>query len=118
MHLASFTIANGGRKTIGAFVGHCYIDLHALTGGQLPADMLAFLQLGDTGMHAARAALKQLDAKLDPTGLAKLRGPVDAFFDKVTVNADNAMLRRNRLRLLARIRSDAHVVADLGRIEG
>ncbi len=48
MQLASFRITNGGRKTIGAFVGHCYVDLHALTGGQLPADMLAFLQLGDT----------------------------------------------------------------------
>ena len=39
MQLASFRIVNGGRKTIGAFVSHCYIDLHALTGGQLPADM-------------------------------------------------------------------------------
>jgi hypothetical protein len=75
MQLASFKITNGGRKTIGAFVSHCYIDLHALTGGQLPADMLAFLQLGDTGMHAARAALRQLEGKLDPTGLANLRGP-------------------------------------------
>jgi 2-keto-4-pentenoate hydratase/2-oxohepta-3-ene-1,7-dioic acid hydratase in catechol pathway len=75
MQLASFKIANGGRRTIGAFVSHCYIDLHALTGGQLPADMLAFLQLGDTGMHAARAALKQLDGKLNPTGLPSLRGP-------------------------------------------
>ena len=32
MQLASFRITNGGRKTIGAFVGHCYVDLHALTG--------------------------------------------------------------------------------------
>ena len=36
--------------------------------------------------------------------LAALRGPVDEFFDKVTVNCEDAALRANRLRLLAQIR--------------
>ncbi len=36
--------------------------------------------------------------------LSGLRAPVDAFFDKVTVNADDAGLRANRLRLLSKIR--------------
>jgi glycyl-tRNA synthetase beta chain len=48
--------------------------------------------------------------------LAKLREPVDAFFDKVTVNADNADLRLNRLRLLAELRAAMLGVADFGRI--
>lgn len=50
--------------------------------------------------------------------LSRLRAPVDAFFDAVTVNSDDAMLRRNRLRLLAAIRMAAHAVADFGQIEG
>ena len=37
--------------------------------------------------------------------LAALRAPVDAFFDKVTVNADQPPLRVNRLRLLSQIRT-------------
>ncbi len=50
--------------------------------------------------------------------LAGLRGPVDAFFDKVTVNADATVLRANRLMLLNRIRRTMDQVADFGRIEG
>ncbi len=50
--------------------------------------------------------------------LAGLRAPVDAFFDNVTVNADDAGLRINRLRLLSRIRSALDGVADFSRIEG
>ncbi len=50
--------------------------------------------------------------------LARLRGPVDAFFDKVTVNAPEADLRENRLKLLAQIRATLNTVADFSRIEG
>jgi len=50
--------------------------------------------------------------------LAKLRGPVDAFFDSVTVNADDPAVRQNRLRLLSMIRSALDGVADFSRIEG
>ncbi len=50
--------------------------------------------------------------------LAKLREPVDAFFDKVTVNADNADLRLNRLRLLAELRRVMMGVADFGKVAG
>ena len=50
--------------------------------------------------------------------MARLRSPVDAFFDKVTVNADDPALRRNRLLLLSRLRSTLHLVADLSRVEG
>jgi len=50
--------------------------------------------------------------------LAGLRAPVDSFFDAVTVNADDADLRANRLKLLSGIRSALDGVADFSRIEG
>ncbi len=50
--------------------------------------------------------------------LAELRAPVDAFFDKVTVNADDAALRRNRLHLLSQIRAATFDVADFTKIAG
>jgi glycyl-tRNA synthetase beta chain len=50
--------------------------------------------------------------------LAELRAPVDAFFDKVTVNADDAALRRNRLHLLSQIRAATLNVADFTKISG
>jgi glycyl-tRNA synthetase beta chain len=50
--------------------------------------------------------------------LARLRAPVDAFFDEVMVNAEDPQLRENRLRLLARIGATLGQVADFSRIEG
>jgi glycyl-tRNA synthetase beta chain len=50
--------------------------------------------------------------------LSYLRAPVDAFFDRVTVNADDPALRLNRLRLLSGLREAVHRVADFSRIAG
>ena len=50
--------------------------------------------------------------------LASLRAPIDAFFDKVTVNADDAGVRARRLALLARFRDAVNRVADFSKIEG
>jgi glycyl-tRNA synthetase beta chain len=50
--------------------------------------------------------------------MAELRAPVDRFFDRVTVNAEDPMLRRNRLLLLSQIRDTLHKVADFSKIEG
>ena len=50
--------------------------------------------------------------------LAALRPPLDAFFDQVTVNDSNPALRRNRLRLLARVGAAMGRAADFSRIEG
>lgn len=47
-----------------------------------------------------------------------LRAPVDAFFEKVTVNAPEAPVRANRLRLLSQIRATLALVADFSKIEG
>jgi glycyl-tRNA synthetase beta chain len=52
------------------------------------------------------------------TALAGLRAPVDAFFDKVTVNADDTNLRVNRLKLLSGITKAMDRVADFSKVEG
>ena len=67
---------------------------------------------------AARAALEREDFAGAMRALAGLRAPIDAFFDAVTVNAEDADLRRNRLALLAEIRAAVNTVADFSRIEG
>ncbi|MCD6034327.1 MAG: glycine--tRNA ligase subunit beta [Rickettsiales bacterium] len=50
--------------------------------------------------------------------LSALRAPVDAFFEKVTVNTDNAEVRANRLRLLSQIRSLMDAIANFSSIDG
>ena len=50
--------------------------------------------------------------------LSKLSVPVDAFFDKVKVNADSPAVRENRLRLLSALRASLHTVSDFSKIEG
>lgn len=52
------------------------------------------------------------------SAMAALRAPLDAFFDKVTVNAPEPALRQNRLRLLHRVRATMDQVADFSKIEG
>ena len=66
----------------------------------------------------ARKAVEAEDFGAAMTAIAKLRGPVDAFFDKVTVNADDPSFRENRLKLLNRIRAATLAVADFSKIEG
>ncbi|MFZ5931230.1 MAG: glycine--tRNA ligase subunit beta [Pseudomonadota bacterium] len=63
-------------------------------------------------------AVENEDFAAAMTAMARLRGPVDAFFDRVTVNAEDAELRINRLALLSRIRSTLETVADFSKIEG
>lgn len=83
----------------------------------------------DTTETALFDALAQAEAKIAPAmkaqdfsaamaAMADLRGPVDAFFEAVQVNAESEVLRRNRLNLLNTIRQTCLQVADLTRIEG
>ena len=65
-----------------------------------------------------RRALREEDFAGAMTALAKLRVPVDAFFEGVTVNDKDATFRENRLRLLNHIRAATAEVADFSRIEG
>ena len=80
-----------------------------------PAEKALFAALGEVAPRADRA----FDAG-DLTGslrtLAALKAPVDAFFDQVMVNAEDAALRANRLALLARLHAAMNRVADLSRL--
>ena len=67
---------------------------------------------------AAAKAVGQEDFAGAMAALAKLRGPVDAFFEKVTVNSEETQVRENRLKLLAEIRTALQGVADFSKIEG
>jgi len=77
--------------------------------------LAAALDAAEQAVASALAAEHFADAM---AALSHLRAPLDAFFDRVTVNDPDAGLRRNRLRLLARVRRAMHGVADFGRIEG
>ncbi|MFN4230035.1 glycine--tRNA ligase subunit beta [Parvibaculum sp.] len=72
----------------------------------------------ETAAKDAKAAVAKEDFAAAMSALANLRAPVDAFFDKVTVNADDAAVRANRLKLLAQIRAALHEVADFSKVEG
>ncbi len=75
-----------------------------------------------TAVRQARAmaarAVREEDFAAAMAALARLRAPVDEFFDKVTVNAEDPTLRENRLKLLSRIRAAAMEVADFSKLEG
>jgi glycyl-tRNA synthetase beta chain len=75
-----------------------------------------------SALEDAAPAIAEKVAAEDFTGamaaLAGLRAPVDAFFDKVTVNTDDAKVRENRLKLLSMIRTALEGVADFSKIEG
>jgi glycyl-tRNA synthetase beta chain len=71
--------------------------------------------LGDAG-ERARAALDSADYTAALEALAALRGPVDAFFDGVMVNAEDPALRANRLALLAQLRAQFLAIADISQL--
>ncbi|WP_249693329.1 glycine--tRNA ligase subunit beta [Stappia sp. WLB 29] len=72
----------------------------------------------DTARSQIRDALSREDFAGAMTALAGLRAPVDKFFDDILVNAEDADLRLNRLRLLAEIREATREVADFSKIAG
>jgi glycyl-tRNA synthetase beta chain len=78
-------------------------------------ELAATIAVAET--EAARAVAQE-DFAAAMRALAQLRPHVDAFFDEVTVNVDEAALRENRLKLLDRIRGATAAVADFSRIEG
>lgn len=100
--------------------------------GALPEDLCVDATLIRKGpkeeqaLHAAlttvrgaiEAPLKAEDFAGAMGELAKLRAPVDAFFDCVMVNDEDADVRANRLALLTDVRATLHQVADFSLIEG
>ncbi|WP_028134909.1 glycine--tRNA ligase subunit beta [Bradyrhizobium japonicum] len=65
----------------------------------------------------AGAAVAKEDFAAAMSAMAKLRPPVDAFFDKVRVNDEDEKVRENRLKLLNEIRSATRAVADFSKIQ-
>lgn len=72
----------------------------------------------DFADEAIRPALETEDFGAAMAAMARLRAPIDGFFDKVTVNAENQVVRRNRLCLLNRVKVVMERVAIFSSIEG
>lgn len=82
---------------------------------QAERDLSRTLDRVQPAIEAAIGAEQFTEAMAD---LATLRVPLDVFFDRVTVNDPVPELRRNRLRLLARVRAAMNLAADFSRIDG
>ncbi len=82
----------------------------------LPEEGKLFAALAqESGIALQRTANEEFVAAMG--ALANLRAPIDAFFDRVTVNDPDPALRSNRLRLLSTIRATLNAVADFSKIE-
>jgi len=100
--------------------------------GDLPADLSvndALIAKGPAEEKALAKALSDVEAAIEGplesenftaamAELAKLRSPVDEFFEAVMVNDEDSAVRANRLALLTKIRGTLHRVADFSRIDG
>lgn len=93
------------------------IDLHLIKAkGEAEEKVLA--EVLEVATRHAREHVEKEDFAEAMKALAQLRPAVDAFFDKILVNADDAELRANRLRLLASFREATRAVADFSAIAG
>ena len=72
----------------------------------------------DAAEPAAADAVAREDFEAAMAALATLRAPIDAFFETVIVNDANPVKRDARLKLLSRVRTAVHSVADFSKIEG
>jgi glycyl-tRNA synthetase beta chain len=91
--------------------------ISALSYTPEPAEKALIDALALAGPQAAEAVAAE-DFARAMAALASLRGPIDAFFDNVTVNDADPAKRQARLELLAAFRDAVHQVADFSRIEG
>jgi glycyl-tRNA synthetase beta chain len=72
----------------------------------------------ETARPQIDAAMEAEDFAAAMSAMAALRAPIDAFFEAVQVNADNQVVRRNRLNMLHTIRETCLKAADLTKLEG
>ena len=94
-----------------------FAKAHDASALALPEEKaLAAALAGARAEAAERVASEDFEGAM--RALARLRAPVDEFFLKVTVNADDPELRLNRLRLLGELRDAVHTVADFSKIAG
>jgi glycyl-tRNA synthetase beta chain len=128
--LAAFLATDDGANLLAGYKRASNILKAEEKKGELPVGMV------ETGLRnqpeeettlafAAAAAATAVDAALETedfaaamTALARLRAPVDAFFEKVMVNSEVASERDNRLKLLGQVRAVMGRVADFGQIAG
>ncbi|HUT49870.1 MAG TPA: glycine--tRNA ligase subunit beta [Alphaproteobacteria bacterium] len=82
-----------------------------------PAEQQLYRQVSEVDQKV-NSALREEDYGVAMRSMATLRGPVDEFFEQVTVNVEDQNLRKNRLGLLAWICLTMNRVADFSRIEG
>ncbi len=85
--------------------------------GAPPEELGLIAALGHVENEVAKALARE-DFEGAMRALANLRGPVDAFFDKVLVNSTIPEERDNRLRLLAKVRDAMGRVADFSQVTG
>ncbi|MBN9405677.1 MAG: glycine--tRNA ligase subunit beta [Burkholderiales bacterium] len=103
-------------------VGNILKKAEGEVGGAVQPELLvenaeqALYQALQTVAPQADAAFERGDYTASLQQLAALKGPVDAFFDGVMVNADDAALRANRLQLLQQLHQAMNRVADLSRL--
>ena len=128
--LAKFLETDDGRNLLAGYKRAANIlrieekkDSRSYTGDPDPsllteAEELALAQAMVSIAPEASTAYAREDYAAAMSAMAKLRPAVDAFFDKVTVNAEDKALRANRLVLLNRIREATGTVADFSKIEG
>jgi glycyl-tRNA synthetase beta chain len=87
-------------------------------GDDLEGEEAALIAALDKAEPKASAAVEKEDFTAAMAALASLRGPIDKFFDHVTVNDPDKDKRARRLNLLMRFRDAVHRVADFSKIEG
>ena len=103
-------------------VGNILRKSDASAGGEIDASLLrepaelALHQALQQARPQADGAFERGDYTASLQALAVLKAPVDAFFDAVMVNAEDAALRRNRLALLQGLHAAMNRVADLSRL--
>lgn len=87
-------------------------------GRLVEAEEVALFKAIAATKPAVRVALDNENFDSAMRSLSTLRAPVDAFFEKIHVNAPDPALRINRLRILNEIRDACHQVADFSKIGG
>jgi glycyl-tRNA synthetase beta chain len=128
--LDAFLAADDGANLLAGYKRATNILRAEEKKGPLPTGMVQLGLAGQVEEEAALAmAVQAATVAVDPllsaedfagamAALARLRGPVDAFFDKVLVNSDVPAERENRLKLLGQVRDLVGRVADFSQIAG
>jgi glycyl-tRNA synthetase beta chain len=86
--------------------------------GELPSEEARLVAALNEAEPRAVSSVEVENFRAAMSALATLRQPIDAFFDKVTVNDPDPAVRSRRLNLLSRFRDAVHRVADFSKIEG